>query len=66
MDTEKNQTLNKYMGEIFMFSPHIWQIWGNTGLQKGVIKCASENSTVNVKLMETYMDLSLCLYHDKL
>jgi hypothetical protein len=36
-----------------MFSPHVCKIGGNIEVHKPFIKCASENSTVNVKLMET-------------
>jgi hypothetical protein len=66
MDIEKNQTLNKYIKEIFMFSPHMCQIEGHIEVHKGFIKYSSENSIVNVKLIETYIYPYICLYHGKL
>jgi hypothetical protein len=48
----RNQTIDRNVREIFMFSSDICQIVGNIGVHKAFVKCASENSIVNVKLME--------------
>jgi hypothetical protein len=57
------------MKEIVIFSPKICLPWGEIGVHYTFFKCASENSTVNIKLNERMKlrgSLLLYFYYYKL